>query len=67
MIVVEYSQLKKEVNELAFNVSGGRGKGSCIWEPLSTWERFFDKDGRANLNLLIYDEINKKYIKEVIK
>ena len=63
VIVVEYSQLKKEVNELGFNVAGGRGKGTCIWEPLSTWERFFDRDGKANANLLIYDQLKKYLLK----
>ena len=63
VVVVEYSHLKKEVNEIAFNVAGGRGKGTCIWEPLSTWEQFFDRDGKANGMLLIYDEISKKYMK----
>lgn len=64
VIVVEYSHVKKEVNELSFNVANGRGKGSCIWEPLSTWERFFDRDGKANELLLIYDEISNKYLKK---
>ena len=64
VIVVEYSHVKKEVNELSFNVANGRGKGSCIWEPLSTWERFFDKDGKANELFLIYDEISNKYLKK---
>ncbi|MBK6635555.1 MAG: glycosyl hydrolase 53 family protein [Chitinophagaceae bacterium] len=63
VIVVEYSQVKKEVNELSFTVANGRGKGSCIWEPLSTWEKFFDKDGKANELLLIYDEMSKKYLR----
>ncbi len=62
VIVVEYSHLKNEVNDLAFNVANGRGKGSCIWEPLNTWDQFFDKDGKANNKLLIYDEISKKYL-----
>jgi beta-galactosidase len=62
VIVVEYSHVKREVNELSFNVAGGRGKGSCIWEPLNTWERFFDKDGKANNLLLIYDEMRRKYL-----
>ena len=61
VIVVEYSQRKKEVNELAFNVVNGKGKGTCIWEPLNTWESFFDKDGKANEKLLMYDEMNKMY------
>jgi beta-galactosidase len=61
VIVVEYSQLKKEVNDIAFTVKGA--KGSCIWEPLSTWERIFDKDGKANDYLYYYDDISKKYLK----
>ena len=64
VIVVEYSHLKKEVNEISFNIANGRGKGSCIWEPLSTWEKFFDKDGKANKEMLsLYDEISRKYLK----
>ncbi len=63
VIVVEYSHVKRAVNELSFNVAGNRGKGSCIWEPLSTWEKFFDRDGKANEWLLIYDEMSEKYLK----
>lgn len=63
VIVVEYSHVKREVNKLGFEVANDRGKGSCIWEPLSTWERFFDRNGKANDYLLIYDELNKKYLK----
>lgn len=62
VIVVEYSHLKREVNELSFNVAGNKGRGSCIWEPLSTWEKLFDRNGKANELLLIYDEISKKYL-----
>jgi beta-galactosidase len=57
IIVVEYSQLKKEVNEIAFNVPGGKGKGTCIWEPLSTWERIFERDGKSNDLINLFDEI----------
>lgn len=63
VIVVEYSNVKKEVNELSFNVANNRGKGSCIWEPLNTWEHFFDRNGKANNYLLLYDELSKKYLK----
>lgn len=62
IIVVEYSQLKREVNKIAFEVVNGRGKGTCIWEPLSTWESVFDRDGKANNQLLVYDELNKQFI-----
>jgi beta-galactosidase len=62
LIVVEYSQLKREVNELAFDVYGGHGKGSAIWEPLNTWEAFFDKEGKSTELLKIYNELNKKFL-----
>jgi beta-galactosidase len=62
VIVVEYSQLKKEVAKIAFTVSGGRGKGTCIWEPLNTWEGVFDRDGKANKYLTIYDELSREYL-----
>ncbi|WP_121352668.1 beta-galactosidase GalA [Flavisolibacter nicotianae] len=63
VIVVEYSQLKKEVHDIAFNLPDGRGKGTFIWEPLSTWEAVFDKDGKANQYLELYDEMAKQYLK----
>lgn len=62
VIVVEYSHKKTAVNELAFNVANGRGKGTCIWEPLNTWEKFFDDNGKANNLLLLYNIFNKKYL-----
>ena len=61
IIIVEYSQLKREVNKIAFTIPGGRGKGTCIWEPLNTWESIFDKDGKANDHLPIYDEVRDAY------
>ena len=63
VVVVEYSQLKKEVNNIAFNVANGRGKGTFIWEPLSTWEKVFDENGKANDLINVYDEISKQYVK----
>ncbi|TDH19968.1 DUF4982 domain-containing protein [Segetibacter sp. 3557_3] len=62
VIVVEYSHLKNQVNELAFNVENGRGKGSAIWEPLNTWESVFDRQGKSNDLLKVYDDINKRFI-----
>lgn len=64
VIVVEYSALKSEVNKLAFELPGGKGKGSCIWEPLNTWEKVFDADGKANDFLKLYDEISKTYLQK---
>lgn len=62
IIVVEYSVLKQEVNKIAFELQKGKGKGACIWEPLNTWEKIFDDDGKSNSLLLKYDEMSKLYL-----
>jgi beta-galactosidase len=62
LVVVEYSQLKREVNDLAFNVANGHGKGTAIWEPLNTWEALFDKEGNATSFLEVFDDLHKKFI-----
>ena len=64
IIVVEYSQLKKEVNDIAFDLPNDRGKGTMIWEPLNTWEKIFDENGNSNELILTYDEISKKFLKK---
>lgn len=62
IIVVEYSVLKNEVNKIAFEIPGGKGKGTCIWEPLNTGEKVFDNNGKSNDFIKVYDEISKKYL-----
>jgi beta-galactosidase len=62
VVIVEYSALKKEVADIAFNVAGGRGKGTCIWEPLNTWEAIFDKQGKATPFLSVFDELSRQYL-----
>ncbi len=64
VIVAEYSQLKKEVNKIAFTLPGDDMKGTFIWEPLSTWESIFDRDGKSNAFIDLFDEINNEYIKK---
>jgi beta-galactosidase len=63
VMVAEYSQLKRQVNDIAFNVPNGKAVGSFIWEPLNSWEGIFDRDGKANdfVNV-VYPEIAKKYV-----
>ena len=61
--VVEYSARKKEVNKIAFEAPGGKGKGTFIWEPLSTWERIFDNTGKSNELMTIYDEVSEQFVK----
>jgi beta-galactosidase len=62
VVVVEYSSFKQEVNDIVFNLPNGKGKGSFIWEPLSTWEAIFDKSGQSNDYINIYDDLQKKYL-----
>lgn len=62
VIVVEYSALKQEVNKIAFELPGGKGKGTCIWEPLSTWEKIFDDQGKSNSYIMVYDDISKQFL-----
>ena len=33
--IVEYSDFRREVNQIVFGLPDDLGKGSCIWEPLS--------------------------------
>jgi beta-galactosidase len=62
IILVEYSQAKREVHDIVFSLPDGKGKGTAIWEPLNTWESIFDKDGKSNDLILIYDEVSMKFM-----
>ncbi|MBC7588455.1 MAG: glycosyl hydrolase 53 family protein, partial [Chitinophagaceae bacterium] len=64
VVVVEYSQLKEAVNKIAFELPNNKGKGTFIWEPLSTWESVFEKNGVSNKLLLTYDNLSKQYLKK---
>jgi len=60
--VVEYSAFKREVHDLVFKLPENRGNGTCIWEPLNTWSRIFDKKGNSLEEINIYDEMKSKYL-----
>lgn len=60
--VVEYSAFKKAVNDMVFKLPDDRGNGTCIWEPLNTWSRVFDREGQPLEELYYYDEISQKYM-----
>ena len=64
VIVVEYSARKEEVHQIAFDLPNGHGKGTCIWEPLNTWEALFDREGNATDFLGWYDEFRRLYLKK---
>ena len=59
--VVEYSQYKKEVNDIVYRVPDNLGKGTCIWEPLNTFESVVDRDGHVNEKMNDFDLIRDKY------
>jgi beta-galactosidase len=63
IMVAEYTHMKREVNDIAFNVPGGKGIGSFIWEPLNTWEAIFDRAGKSNELLDVFPGIAEKYLK----
>lgn len=65
--IVEYSHMKQEVNDLAFSEFKDRVIGTCIWEPLNTWEKVFDQDGNSNELILQYDKYSKPAIIETSK
>ncbi|HTX87763.1 MAG TPA: glycosyl hydrolase 53 family protein, partial [Bacteroidales bacterium] len=64
LIVAEYSDYKKEVNDIIFSIPGNLGKGSCIWEPLNRWSGLFDRDGNVTGRMKVYDELKLKYLQE---
>ncbi len=59
--VVEYSDFKREVHEIVFNLPNDMGKGTAIWEPLGWRSGLFDRDGNVTDLIRIYDEMNAKY------
>lgn len=60
--VVEYGDFKREVHDIVFNLPNEMGKGACIWEPLSARSGLFDRQGNTTTEILIYDELNSKYL-----
>jgi hypothetical protein len=42
----------------------GPRKRFCHLEPLNTWEAFFDRQGKSNELLQLYNELNKEFISD---
>jgi arabinogalactan endo-1,4-beta-galactosidase len=62
IIVVEYKEFKKEVNEIVKKLPNGMGLGTFIWEATSPdWGNLFDKDGATNENIDFYPEFYNNY------
>ena len=64
IVVVEYKEHKREVNEIVKNLPNGLGMGTFIWEATSPrWGNLFDGNGAANENIEIYPEFYANYNK----
>jgi beta-galactosidase len=64
LIVAEYSDYKREVNDIIFNLPNNMGKGSCIWEPLDWRSGLFDRKGTVKELISLYNELKEKYLAE---
>lgn len=60
--VVEYSDFKREVNDIVFNLPDDMGKGTAIWEPLGWRSGLFDREGNVTDRIAVYDELKAKYL-----
>jgi beta-galactosidase len=60
--VVEYSDFKREVHDIVFNLPNHMGKGTAIWEPLGPMSGLFDREGNVTDRIQVYDELNAEYI-----
>ena len=57
VVVVEYQDYRKEVNEIVHRVPDGLGAGAFIWEATSPeWGGLFDSQGRTTERMKIYDD-----------
>jgi beta-galactosidase len=62
--VVEYSNFKREVHDIVFNLPNDMGVGTAIWEPLGWRSGLFDREGNVTGLIQVYDELSAKYLDE---
>jgi arabinogalactan endo-1,4-beta-galactosidase len=60
--IVEYSDFKREVHEIVFNLPGDQGKGAAIWEPLNFRSGLFSRDGEITPLFGVYRDLNARFI-----
>jgi len=64
LVVAEYSEEKRAINDMLFALPDRRGLGSFVWEPTSWGEVLFDRVGDrlvANDRLSLYDAMAADY------
>jgi arabinogalactan endo-1,4-beta-galactosidase len=60
VVVVEYQDYRREVNDIVKAIPGGLGAGTFIWEATSPmWGGLFDKDGKTTDLMKVYDDFYK--------
>lgn len=62
IVVVEYKEHAKEVNEIVRDLPDNLGLGTFIWEATSSrWGGLFDRDGSTTEKIDIYPEFSKSF------
>ena len=65
IVVVEYKEHAKEVNEIVRDLPGNLGLGTFIWEATSSrWGGLFDRDGSTTEKIDIYPEFFSSFTKD---
>lgn len=65
VVVVEYQEFRKEVNEIVSKIPNGLGMGTFIWEPTSSaWGDLFDREGKTNENMKIFPQLFSEKVKK---
>ncbi len=62
IVVVEYQDHKREVNEVVGSLPDGMGVGTFIWEATSPmWGGLFDRNGMVTDSMSLYPDIKSLY------
>jgi arabinogalactan endo-1,4-beta-galactosidase len=60
-VAAEYSQVKRQTNDMIFNLPDHKGLGTFIWEPTLYGETIFDRRGNALPGLAVYDQMARDF------
>ncbi len=61
IIVAEYSEHKRAVNDIVHALPNGKGLGTFIWEPTQWGEPLFDRTGHARPELDLYPQMAQEF------
>jgi len=62
IIIVEYSDFKREVADIVFGLPDDLGKGTAIWEPLNARSGLFDREGNVTDLMGVFDGLSAQYL-----